>query len=255
MVLKVELDADVPSITRLSPYRSSPRFSMAGALRPPRPGLTLGPGEYPLCALEKTSKFSILSRPCSFGSAKRFAEDNVDAKRTPTNEPGPGSYDSKLDYSHIPFHSASSATFGSGDRMFPKKISRGAMTPGPVYDVIGRDRRGEASLVTSGAAVAGRHGWYYDVDVKAHKDVPGPGSYKPKMSANDPTFVFGSSKRPELYPLHTKSLPGPGTYQTSDKPSTAYSFTKASLENGSSFARLDRRVPGSMTAQPSQFIR
>ena len=257
MVLKVKLDEDTPVLSKLAGYKSSPSYSMQGLAHPGRQPNGLGPGEYPPVSLDKTSKYQTVGRNFSFAHDQRFPEDRIVAKKpSNTTEPGPGAYDCKLDYTHIPFKRASSATLGSGERLFPMAyFNNGKSTPGPVYDVAGRDNRNEPTLSRHAAILEGRHGMYYDSDIGSRKSVPGPGQYEPKESAKPLSFGFGKSKRPQLNTA--KKSPGPGQYDLKDSGTSikSFSFGKASLNAGSVFARAGKLTPGTMTGQPTQFTR
>ena len=257
MVIKNKPDPSTPLLTKLSKYAASPKYSIVGFVPPYHPPFTLGPGVYEAGNIDKTSRYRNLSTPCSFGGAKRFAEDRI-SKSKLVAYPGPGAYTPKGDYSFKPYTKLPDTRLDlPGNRIFPKQYFKaGNRSPGPIYEVTGRDRRGDPTLATTAPSVAGRQGWYYDVDIKAHKDVPGPGTYKAKHPG-DPTEItygFGSSVRPPMFPAHTKGLPGPGAYDNKSNlmDNAVYSFGQAKLSAGSGF-NYPQYAAGTMCAQPTQF--
>ena len=256
MVLVEARDPEIPALTRLSQIRSQPKYTIVGHHeRKVDRRLSLGPGEYGMTNLDRTSKFRSISRPCSFSADARFADDRPKKSKEP-GYPAPGFYDLRQDYSHIPYASLPAHAIGKSQRIFPKFYFKdGAKSPGPVYEVRGKDRRMNSSLATTAPSVAGRHGWYYDVDIKQQEGKPGVGQYHPGKMDEGRAFGFGASNRPELYSVACKGFPGPGGYEIRphviDCPK--YSFAKASLKNGSGFVRKEPTA-GFMTAQPTQFI-
>jgi hypothetical protein len=255
MVLVEPRNPEIPVLTRLSHIKGSPKYTIVGHhVRKVDRSLSLGPGEYGVGNIDKTTKFRSISRPCSFSSDARFADDRPKKSREP-GYPSPGFYDIRQDFSHTPHASFPSHAIERSQRIFPKFYFKdGEKSPGPVYEVRGKDRRLNPSLATNAPAVAGRHGWYYDVDIKQQEGKPGVGQYNPKEAEHGRAFGFGASHRPELYSQATKTFPGPGGYPI--KPHVIdgprYSFQKASLTDGSGFVRTEP-TPSFMTAQPTQF--
>jgi hypothetical protein len=246
---------DTPLLTKLSRYKSTPKWTLASPCeRDPQlssVGSPLGPAAYnPTACIDRTSKFRKISPACSFGSAERFRNSKIGMARHPI--PGPGQYSPPADYSRAPFRSYSNITFGLGQRLFAKNSS--SLTPGPgEYDIRQKHRRCGSTFDTRGIHVNHRHGWYYDVDIRARRDSPAPGTYDPTFphDKTDRKFSFGNGDRPPVHNKWAVNLPSPGRYPIkSSLAGRSFSFTHAT---GKAKAVPPELTVGPLCGQPTQF--
>ena len=217
-----------------------------------------GPGGYnPEKCVDRTSKFRKRVRSFTFGSAKRFKEDQIRAK--PVVEPGPGAYqNNRFDFTSTPYPSTSKVLFGLSERIFPKYFHRiSAWVPGPgQYEVRDHTRQGGHTFDARNVHLSGRFGWYYDPDIMAHRSIPGPDKYTPKHPEETSLFnvTFGRGCRPPIHCLATRGMPGPDAYKI---PSTLAGGIKYTFHGGASKI-VDGKLPKAainppMIMQPSSF--
>lgn len=227
----------VPQLTKYSKYRTQPKYTFSGQLKPIEGSIGSNPpaNKYDVRGLmEKTSKFS-RTQSVSFGTAGRWGKE-----RSGQPTAAPGSYDV-----HRSTLSDMKVSFGTSTRPPINQslgLARGPAGPGPgLYEVRGKNRRNDPTLSDRAYSQPGRHGWFYDNPEADRK--PGPGQYSgvaaahSAMETRDPAFGFGTSIRPPITEQLGvgKNAVGPGQYP---KPSTlggnvqmkrapAYSFTSA----------------------------
>jgi Sperm-tail PG-rich repeat len=243
------------SLNKLSAYKSPPKYSFPHKWKPLITDKDqVGPGQYGAPSVDPTSKFKLISAPCSFSKGSRFEGDGVSSKRLRSvSYPAPGSYDP----SNTKAVSLGGPQFsvGKSQRIFPKFYFKDAnSTPGPIYQVTDKTRKLEMTLLPQASSFAGRHGWYYDIDIKKGSGKPGIGAYNPRLLNGQQQVSFGVSTRPPLYNIATKGLPGPGKYDIKSHAidDGSYSFGKAPLSAFSGFI-LPGRCEGFTMAQPTTF--
>jgi hypothetical protein len=254
--MKKDSRCEGPLLTRLSRYKSSPKWTISSQnvsrslFRLSR--IALGPAAYnPLACIDKTSKFSKLSPACSFGTSKRF-DSFGSSTAVQICGPGPGEYSPPPDRSGAPYRSLPGVTFGVGRRSTSKKTER-SLSPGPgEYDIRGKFRKGGTTFSEIGVHVNNRHGWYYDFDIKAARDIPAPGSYEPR-NPNEKSggrVTFGVGSRPRLDRTGSRGIPSPGRYEHR----SALSGRSFSFTHGTKVTRVPQEHKvGAVCAQPTQF--
>jgi hypothetical protein len=173
-------------------------------------------------------------------------------RSTTAVQPGPGHYNPSGDFSAAPFHSVSNITFGKGERPF-YKLAREARHPGPAsYDIRGKHRDGGFTFDQKGVNVNHRHGWYYDADVKASRNKPGPGTYEPShpRERSHRKISFGHGERPAVSSVAVRDVPAPGQYDSrSTLGGGGFSFSTSRL------IHQNCSTVGPICAQPTQFGR
>ncbi|KAF4653098.1 hypothetical protein FOL47_010710, partial [Perkinsus chesapeaki] len=269
-VIRMSSTGPAPLLQHMSPYKAAPKWTMKGEgcmdaqKRLDRHANKVpGPGKYDVVGkIDQTSKFRGIARPCSFGSATRFADDRSKRPKSAPGrrdknpiEPGPGAYSPPSDFSSKPYTSQVSISFGTGGRLFPKcmeKLAQNAPGPG-IYEVRNKNNRGEPTMDERAIAVAGRHDWYYDRDIIATRGKPGPGTYSLELKHDEPCMRFGTSNRPPIYHISSRGQPGPGAYDSkSTLGGLKYSFTGSSKYGGALFSPNDGSS-GPQLTQPTQF--
>jgi hypothetical protein len=247
-----------PLLTNLSTYKSSPKWTISHqcikeSLSRSSSG-SLGPAAYhPIACIDKTSKYRKLGPACSFGTSKRF--DSFGSLHISSQSvPGPGQYSPPSDFSASPFTSFVNISFGVGNRFSNKMNGRPSTAPGPgQYEVRGKSRRGDLVFSTVGSSMHHRHGWYYDEDVKARRDVPAPGTYDPHhpREHSDRKFTFGVGERVNQDRPESRGIPSPGRYSLKSCLSgRSFSFTHSASRNSKPIKEL---TVGAICAQPTQF--
>lgn len=217
-----------PVLTKLSPYECAPKFSIAQKRQlKDRANDCPASNKYDIRNLvDKTSKFSQLTRSCSFGAASRFPKSKIDGV-------GPGGYNTATS-------TLSGLTSGFGTSRRPPINGVSKKTPGPGQYTAQRDKHGQTTLTEISCSVGARVGWFYDDREAGMK--PGPGSYQPnhtQVETPAPKVAVGTSNRPSIAShlgVDSKNVIGPGQYsiattvggniETTKPPS--YSFTQAS---------------------------
>jgi len=222
-----------PMLTRFSQYPSSPRYSVTGKRKiRDRTDKTPAANKYDIRELvTRTSKFGALTRSCSFSQADRFPKGQYNSVTK-----GPGQYDTARS-------TLSKRDVGFGKSTRPPINGVPQKTPGPIYDVLDKNKRMEPTLSQTTCSVAGRHGWYYENREATKK--PGVGTYEPSYSQIELPLGqdcrIGASLRPGLetqlgvvsitdgpkYDIHSTLC---GSIFTKCPPK--YSFTTASTRTG-----------------------
>ena len=250
---------DGPVLTKLSNYKSTPKWTFTSASHQAKQNSDGSDSSAtvdsidPVSCIDKTSKFRRISAACRFGSSKRFSDSS--SKHDP---PGPGQYTPPSDYAIKPYRSICNITFGSGGRIFPKFFhNRGRGIPSPSeYDIRGKHRNGGVTFDTKGVSVNTRHGWFYDMDIRARRDNPAPGAYDPRYPSerSDQKFSFGTGDRPGIDHLASAAVPSPGQYDIkSTLGGPKFSFTHTGSSVGSMYQRSRESSVGPLCGQPTQF--
>lgn len=254
---------DAPLLTNLSTFPSSPKWTLTRPRTAPtklRISETREAGSQldSLPCIENTSKFRRVASACRFGTSTRFTHEGGMRSCT-SSQPGPGQYHHVGDYSASPYHSICNITFGKGERLFPKYFhGRAASNPAPdKYDIRGKYRQGGFTFDQKGVNVNHRHGWYYDAEVRASRNKPGPGAYNPSYPAekSDRHFSFGLGDRPAVHIVTAIGVPAPGQYELkSTLGGRRFSFTTTRSSFGSIHDQhKDCPKLGPVCSQPTQF--
>lgn len=204
-----------PVLGKFSQYGTSPKYSLLGKWKVIDKTQDIpAANKYDVREMTKyTSKYTPLSRPCSFGKASRWG---VPSKADNVTK-GPGQYET------------ASSTLKNDSISFPRStrpsmeahlgVKVGEIRPGPgLYEVRGKNRCSEPTLSQTTCSVAGRHGWFYDNKEAARK--PGAGQYtlchnQVELPVGTHTGI-GTSLRPSIEShlgVGTNAT-GPGQYKT-----------------------------------------
>jgi hypothetical protein len=247
-----------PLLTNLSTYKSGPKWTISHQcfkqFQSKSSSGLLGPAAYnPLACIDKTSKYKKLGPACSFGTSKRF--NGFGSLSDGLGEvPGPGRYSPPPDFSGCPYRAITNITFGVGDRFSKRMHDRPSTAPGPgQYEIRGKSREGGSTFCTRGRRIHHRHGWFYDDDVKARRDVPAPGTYNPRhpKEHSDRKFTFGVGGRIYLDRPESRGIPSPGRYDLKQCLSgRSFSFTHSAGRNP---RPRNESTVGALCAQPTQF--